>query len=279
MSVTACDILHYQAANMPTADTGASGGDITSTRVTAANVGEALPNQKANAAGGADRTQYQKVCYNNNNSTDSAYSMVFWLPLSLDDITAAGALNITIANATDATDTTVTIYGQGMSDDATPVQEYQTEAFSIAGTITAVTGSKVFEDGAGGIIAAKITSTATGAQKTLATVDVEIRQGTQLLGKIPQGYHSAHGNIYMAMEAALNSTQQVTDRTTAPTDEAATPAALTFTKPNLEASGLSAAGTMTAGDFQGIWLKQVAYAGTGNLSSFQGRIAFSGSDA
>jgi len=279
MAVTAGDILLYQAANMPTSDTGAAGGDVSSTLVTANNVGEALPNQKANAALGADRTQYQKVCYKNTNGSDSAYSMVFWLPLSLDDITEAGALNITINDTTDATDTTVTIYGQGMSDDATPVQEYQTEAFEIDGTITAVTGSKVFEDGAGGIIAAKITTTSTGATKTLATADVEIRQGTQLLGKIPQGYHSAHGNIYMAMESALDSTQEVTDRTTCPTDEAATPVDLTFTKPNLEASALAAADTIPAGSFQGIWLKQVAYAGTGNLSSFQGRISFAGSDA
>ena len=74
-------------------------------------------------------------------------------------------------------------------------------------------------------------------------------------------YSWAIGFISIGLEGDLNDSTTTTNRITAP-------AGITFTIPNIAASGLSCAANLSPGDKQSIWMKASIYAGMASLNGF-----------
>ena len=266
MSVTASDIILYQAELRPANDTDPVGGKDGTTEITDTTIGEFLPHFRANAAGGADRIQYQKCCLKCDHTSDTFYDPVVWLPYSIDDLTAAGVLKFQFDDTADATNSSLYIIGQDASGDP------QTETLAIGGVDTLVSGSKTWNSGAGGVLEVMVKATDTGALKDLADGDVIIYDdATNEIGKIFDGNHSAHGNLYLWLEGTINADTTSDNRLTAP-------GGASWGKPRKVADAFACADDIDAGEYQGMWLKQILYAGMSNISDGDLRIAFYGAD-
>ena len=117
-----------------------------------------------------------------------------------------------------------------------------------------------------------VKSTDTGALKDLASGDVAIFDASDTeIGTIFDGNHSAHGNLYLWLEGTLNADTTSDNRLTAP-------GAASWSKPRLVGDAEAAADDIGAGDYQGIWIKQILYDGMSNISDGDLRIAWYGAD-
>lgn len=253
MAISASDLKLYASANMPTSDSGTAGGAIdTGTQIIGTTIGEWLKNFAANAEGGADKNQYQKAFVKNTHGSDSYTSAVAYIMNALKDVATQGTCQIRITDETDATDTTIRVIGHNAS--GVP----QTEDIEIDAETGWVTGLKEWKADASGIIACLVLATSTGAEKVLATANVEIKRDIDL-GIVPVGYSEAVGFVYIWLVGTLNDSGTSTNRVTAPGGSS-------FSKPNAQGDGLSFAATLGAGDAQGVWAKAIYYDGMPNLT-------------
>jgi hypothetical protein len=267
MPVTSNELILRPSILRPTNDVDPAGGGLSTNEIDDNTIGLFLPSIFAEAEGGTSKIQYQKFVLENTHTSDSLYNSKFYLPISLNDLATSGPLSFRINDSTDATDTVISVLGQNSTS------AYQSEDVDLGDSTDWVTGAKIFKSGAGGIIEVLIKNGA-GALKNISQdgVVLEVMQGTNTVGSVPKGFHSGHGNLYMFIEGTLNNTATVDNRF-------AEPAGALWSKPNTIDDACTAADTIGAGDYQGGWIKQIAYPGMTNLSDANGRIAWSGSDS
>lgn len=265
MAVSATDVKHYQSASMPTDDTTTAGGAISTTEIVNTSTGLWMPNNKPNASGGATKYQYQKAFVKNNHATDSLYNAKAYLENGLIDVAASGTAQVRIQNATDATGTTIRLYGFDASGNA------QTEDIAISGSTSWVSGSKTWKAAEEGIYAAVVLDSSSGTAKTLSNVVAEIKRDVAL-GSVPIGKSWAIGFIKIGLVATLNDTGTSTNRVTAPEG-------ISFSKPVTVDTGIAMVATIGAGDKQGVWAKQTLYPGMATLVDYDIVLAVEGDDA
>lgn len=246
------DLKLYASQFMGTSDSCPVGGTCSTTLITVSTIGEFIKNFAAMSEGGTDKYQYGKAFVKNTHATDSFTSGVEYIFNGLKDVATSGTAQVRINDATDATGTTIRLIGH------TAAGVPQIEDIAIGGSTSWVTGTKVWKNDASGIIAALCLDTNTGAEKVLATANVEIKRDIDL-GIIPLGFSSAVGFFYIGLSGTLNDSATSNNRLTAPTG-------ITFTKPNNTTDGIAFAGTLAAGDKQGIWGKAIYYDGMPNLA-------------
>jgi len=266
MSVVAGDLVPYQSILRPANDTDPVGGTDGTTVIGYSTIGEYLPNFRANAEGGADRSQYQKMCLKNDNTADTWYDGGVYMPYSIDDLTAASILKFQFDDTADASNSSIYVIGHDASDDP------QTETIAAAGLDTVVSGSKTWQLGAGGICEVMVKRTDTGALKDLVNGNVTLLDSASLeIGTIFQNKHSAHGNLYIWLEGTLNADLTSDNRLTEPSGAS-------WTKPRLVADMEACADDLGPADYQGIWTKEVLYDGMSNVADGNLRHAWYGGD-
>lgn len=262
MAVTAGDIKLYQAAQVPTNDVDPAGGACSETLIGYSTIGEALPNFRANAGGGADRFQVQKQCLRNDNVTDTFFDAGIYMPYSIDDLTVDGIMKFQFDDVTDATNSSIYIIGDDASDNA------QTETIAAGGSISVISGSKVWAN----IYEVMVKRTDTGVLKDLVNGNVTLFDLNDVeIGTIFQGKHSAHGNLYIWLEGTLNADTATANRLTEPGGAA-------WTKPRLVGDMEPCVDDLGPLDYQGIWTKEILYDGMSNISDGNLRHAWYGGD-
>ena len=251
------DVKTYQALLRPINDVDPCGGGISTTQITAVSVGEWFPPFGANIAGGAVRVHTQKLFAKNNHASDDLLNASFYISNAITNHAPGSVVKVTVPNSTDATNTTVTLFGFDSAGN------FQTEVISIAGFTTAITGAKVFSGTGYGLVAAMLSYTDVGGNKILTLVDVTLADSDSVtIGTIPVGMCSAIGFIDFWRENSLDDTNQIANRLTVP------PAASsTYGLPVSAGTAMAFAnsGTLTHGSAQGIWGKLYVPAGLYNL--------------
>lgn len=261
MAVVQADLKLYASANNPADDTSTLGGAIdTGTQITGSSIGELFNKKAANAGGGADKTTYGKAFYKNTNGTDSFLSGVVWVENGLIAPSGDGIFSIVSDSASDDTTKYVKLIYCSSGT-------YTTENVTLNGTSSVVSSGSA---DAGELINIELRLVADDSLTT-ATGDITITRGSQL-GIIPAGYKNATGCYALGLAASLNDTATTTDRLTAP-------GAISFSYVNTEAGAISCAATMTAGDGQGIWIRQILPAGMASSADLQLVLRISGTDS
>jgi hypothetical protein len=267
MTVVAGDLVLYLAEYRPTDDIDPAGGTDSTTVISDSIVGEFLPNDKANIDGGAIIYQYQKSCLKNDNTADTFYDPVYYIPESIDDLSADSIIKFLFDSTVDASNTSMYIIGQ----DSTGAP--QTETLAIGGSGSKVSSSKTWADGPGGLIEVTVKSTGSGALKDLSVGNVIIYDASDAqIGKIFKDQHSAHANLYLWVEGTINADTTSANRTTAP-------GGASWSKPRVYTDGIAGADDLGPADYQGLWTQQILYDGQQNIPDANGEIAWYGGDA
>ena len=256
--VTGSDMKLMKSAAMPTNESSTCGGAATLTEIPGSVVGEVFPPWPADLADGDDIARYQEIFLVNTNEADTATGVKVWLPCSLDEITVAGVIKAQSDNAGDGTSKKLYIISK-----VSGVFGY--ENLTLNG-VTQVIGARTADIASP--IRMELRDVTSGA-KVAATGNITITCGDVVIGYIITGMYQATTEFKIALPATLNTTGTTTNTLTKPS-------ALTFTKPNVEGSALSAAADMTPGDGQSIWIEWISFAGILPLADMYIPIARSG---
>lgn len=242
MAVIASEMKLYAPATVATSfSTSNVGGATTATEVTGSSLGEILFAMSSAAAAGGDTVQYGKVFEGNSNGTDQIDSYGVWLINGLDDTSVSSAITLVSSSASDSSTYTVRLIGKNSSGDA--IQEDLT----LNGTTNVVSTLSYI----GKIrLEYRVTS---GLALGTAVGNITATHNATVIGTIPAGAESANNEVSIGLAAAFDTadTATITDASTAP-------ASVSFSRPRTSAAKLlvdGGAGTMTAGQEQGIWIR------------------------
>lgn len=245
------DLLFYASANVPSADTGTTGGAIdTGAPIVGSLVGELLPKAIYDIEGGADSVWYYAFFVKNEHATETLYNGKFWVPNLLALIGTAGALSVVSDSASD--DATSSVVCHGIS----PTGSSQTSTTPLNGTTPVVPAGNWAD-----LRKVEITATSGGGAKD-AVGNITITRGTDLgivpapesLGATSVSFDTAEAEYEFGL-GAVNGTLSAATRLVAP-------AGIVFSRPATEGGALSFPANLPPGDALQIWIKATAVAAT-----------------
>ena len=239
MAVIASELKLYQALNMPTGEASTAGGGISAVEITGGVGGEVFPTTPANAAGGADKTHYQKVFFKNTNAVDDLSNSKVFITNALADVSGNGVVSLTSTSASDDT----SVFARCIGFDAAGTA--QTEDITLNG-VAEVNGALTFSD----LQRVEIRAVS-GEALVNAVGDITVEVNSVAYGIVPTGYHTATAEIKIGLAAALDDVVTIANTLAAP-------GGIAFTKPSTYAAGVAVAnaGVLTHAKSQGIWQEQ-----------------------
>lgn len=214
------------------------GGAKTTTTITGGAIGELLFAMSANASGGGDKIQRQKLFQANDHDTQDLAEAKMWLANAMAQGT--GGAKVTRAQSTSAADgggKYLRVIGNDASADA--LDEFPTAGTSMASGSIAMLERWVVT----------LHDEATDAL-VAAAGNITIYHDDQVVAIMPAGAYSVNGEIEIGLAATLDDTATFANAGT-------NPAGITFSAPRTFETGIDVAnsGVLTAGSAQGFYLR------------------------
>lgn len=253
MSVQASDLKLFKSQFTPSDEVSVVGGVITATQITGSTIGEtfAAPLTIAAMVGGATRIHYEKIFYQNTNSSSPLNSASIFCPNILGSVATPGPLTVVSNNAID--NNTFQIFAVGIDNLGNPI----TETLPLQGT-NPVQGVQTFA-----FVARTFYQLASNSSLVAATGNISHSVSGQTIGMIPGGFYSSTGELMIGLAASKNDGSMSANTVTAPSG-------VVFSSPNTYNAALGVPGTnLNALDGIGIWCQLTIKPGLNPSSDVQ----------